>query len=111
MGKKAHHYSARTTLALNVLASLIKASRKRKGWSEAELAERCATTRATVRKVEQGHPGTQIGTYFEIAHLLGIPLLADNNEKLSEIQMRVDQDVAVLPQRMRKGPAEVIDDF
>ena len=55
--------------------------------------------------------GTQIGTYFEIAHLLGIPLLADNNEKLSEIQMRVDQDLAVLPQRIRKGPAEVIDDF
>lgn len=111
MGKKIRTYSSRTSQALRLLASLIKAARKRKGWSEAELAERCDTTRGTVRKVEQGKPGTEIGLYFEIANLLGIPLLAEDSGELSEIQKRVDLQLSVLPQRVRTGSEEVFDDF
>ena len=111
MGKKIRTYSSRTSQALRLLASLIKAARKRKGWSESELAERCGTTRMTVRKIEQGNPGTEIGLYFEIANLLGIPLLAEDSVELSEIQRRTDLELSVLPKRVRKGSEDVFDDF
>lgn len=111
MGKKIRTYSSRTSQALKLLASLIKTTRKRRGWSESDLAERCNTTRATIRKIEQGNPGTAIGLYFETAHLLGIPLLAEDDDNLSEIQKRVDLELAVLPKRIRKGSKEVFDDF
>lgn len=111
MGKKNRTYSSKTLQALKLLASLIKAARKRKGWTESELAERCGTTRATVRKIEQGYPGTEIGSYFEVASLLGIPLIAEDSDHLSEIQRRVDLELSVLPQRVRKGSEEVFDAF
>ena len=111
MGKKSRTYSNQTSAALKLLASLIKTARKRKGWSESELAERCNTTRATVRKVEQGNPSTAIGLYFEAASLLGIPLIAEDSGKLSELQHRVNLELSVLPQRVRKGSEEVFDDF
>lgn len=111
MGKKIRTYSDRTSQALALLASLIKAARKHKGWSESELAERCGATRATVRKVERGNPTTAIGLYFEIANLLGIPLLAEDDGGLTEIQRRVNLELSILPQRVRKGNKEVFDDF
>ena len=111
MAKKIRTYSGRTSQALALLASLIKAARKRKGWSESELAERCGTTRATVRKIEQGKPGTEIGLYFEIANLLGIPLLAKDGDELSETQRRIDLELSVLPKRVRKNSKDVFDDF
>lgn len=111
MGKKIRTYSSRTSQAIRLLGSLIKAARKRKKWSESELAERCGSTRTTVRKIEQGNPGTEIGLYFEIANLLGIPLLADDSNDLSEMQSRTDLELSVLPKRVRKGSEEVFDDF
>ena len=111
MAKKIRTYSSRASQALQLLASLIKAARKRKGWSESELAERCDTTRGTVRKIEQGNPGTEIGLYFEVANLLDIPLLAQDSDDLSQIQKRVDLELSVLPQRVRKGPEDVFDAF
>ena len=111
MGKKNRTYSSRTSQALRLLASLIKAARKHKGWSESELAERCGTTRTTIRKIEQGYPGTEIGSYFEVANLLDIPLLAEDQDHLSEIQKRVDLELSVLPQRVRKGSQEIFDAF
>jgi ribosome-binding protein aMBF1 (putative translation factor) len=111
MGIKNRTYSNRTSQALRLFASLIKTARKRKGWSESELAERCGSTRATVRKMEQGYPGTEIGSYFEVANLLDIPLFAEDDSHLSEIQKRVDLELSVLPKRIRKGSGEVFDDF
>ena len=111
MAKKIRTYSSRVSQALRLLASLIKAARKRKGWNESELAERCDTTRGTIRKIEQGNPGTEIGLYFEIANLLGIPLLAEDSDDLSQLQKRVDLELSVLPQRVRKSSGEIFDDF
>jgi len=111
MAKKIRAYSSRTSQALRLLASLIKAARKRKGWSESELAERCGTTRMTVRKIEQGNPSTEIGLYFEIANLLGIPLLAEDRVELSEIQRTTDLELSVLPKRVSKSSEDVFDDF
>jgi transcriptional regulator with XRE-family HTH domain len=111
MAKKIRTYSDSTLRAIRLLASLIKSARKRKGWSESDLAERCGATRPTIRKIEQGSPATEIGLYFEIANILGIPLFADDARELSAMQDRVDLELSVLPERIRKDTKEVFDDF
>jgi transcriptional regulator with XRE-family HTH domain len=111
MAKKIRTYSDSTLRAIRLLASLIKSARKRKGWSESDLAERCGATRPTIRKIEQGSPATEIGLYFEIANILGIPLFADDARELSAMQDRVDLELSVLPQRIKKDTKEVFDDF
>jgi transcriptional regulator with XRE-family HTH domain len=111
MGKKIRTYSDNTLQAIKLLASLIKAARKRKGWSESDLAERCGATRPTIRKIEQGSPATEIGLYFEIASILGIPLFTNDAHELKAMRKRVDLELSVLPQRIRKDTKEVFDDF
>ena len=111
MGKKIRTYADNTLRAIKLLASLIKAERKRRGWNETDLAERCGATRPTIWKIEQGSPATGIGLYFEIANILGIPLFADNASDLTAMQQRVDLELSVLPQRIRKDTKEVFDDF
>ena len=111
MGKKLRTYSDNTLRAITLLASLIKAARKRKGWSETDLAERCGATRPTIRKIEQGSPATEIGLYFEVANILGIPLFTEDTRELAAIQERVNLELSILPQRIRKDSKEVFDDF
>lgn len=111
MGKRTRNYSSRTLLAIDLLAKLIQSARKRKGWSETELAERCGATRPTIRKIEQGNPATEIGLYFEIASILDIPLFSDDPAQLRSLRRELDLELSVLPQRIRKSAEEVIDDF
>jgi transcriptional regulator with XRE-family HTH domain len=111
MGKKLRTYSDNTLRAIKLLASLIKAARKRKGWNETDLAERCGATRPTIRKIEQGSPATEIGLYFEVANILGISLFTEDPHELTAIQERVNLELSVLPQRIRKDTKDVFDDF
>jgi transcriptional regulator with XRE-family HTH domain len=111
MGKRTRTYSNRTLLAVDLLAKLIQSARKRKGWSESELAERCGATRPTIRKIEQGNPASEIGLYFEIASILDIPLFSDDPGQLRSLNKKLDLELSLLPQRIRKGTEEVIDDF
>ena len=111
MGKKTRSYSNQTLRAIGLLANLIQSARKRKGWSESDLAERCGATRPTIRRIEQGYPATEIGLYFEIANLLDIPLFSDDPRQIREMEKRLDLELSVLPQRIRKDTKEVFDDF
>ena len=111
MGKKIRNYSGVTLHAINLLAKLIQSARKRRGWSESELAERCGATRPTIRRIEQGNPATEIGLYFEIASILDIPLFSDDPSQLRSLDMKLDQELSVLPRRVRKGPEDIFDDF
>jgi transcriptional regulator with XRE-family HTH domain len=111
MGKKTRTYSDQALRAIGLLASLIQRARKRKGWSESDLAERCGATRPTIRRIEQGNPATEIGLYFEIANLLGIPLFSDDPRQLRAMEEKLDLELSVLPQRIRKDAKEVFDDF
>ena len=111
MRKKTRIYSKSTLQALKLFASLIKVARKKHGWSEAELAERAGTTRPTIRKIEQASPVSEIGLYFEVAYLLGIPLLSSDSVEMTAIQDKLDLQLAVLPKRIDRAPSEVFDDF
>jgi len=111
MGKKIRSYSDVTLYAIDLLAKMIQSARKRRGWSESELAERCGATRPTIRRIEQGNPATEIGLYFEIANILDIPLFSDDPKQLRSLNEKLDLEISVLPQRIRKGTEDVFDDF
>lgn len=111
MGKKIRSYSDVTLRAISLLAKMIQSARKRRGWSESELAERCGATRPTIRRIEQGNPATEIGLYFEIASLLNIPLFSDDPKQLGSLGEKLDLELSLLPQRIRKGTEDVFDDF
>lgn len=66
--------SPTTRHALHLLGALIEEGRLRKGWSREQLAERVGVGVLTIRRIIQGAPGVAIGTYFEAATLVGIPL-------------------------------------
>ncbi len=111
MGKKIRSYSDVTLYAIDLLAKMIQSARKRRGWSESELAERCGATRPTIRRIEQGNPATEIGLYFEIANILDIPLFSDDPKQLRSLNEKLNLEISVLPQRIRKGTEDVFDDF
>lgn len=103
-------YSSYTRQSMSVFSNLIKVSRKTRKWSEAELAERAGISRATVREIEKGNPSTELGLYFEVATLLGIPLLG-SSEEMKGISRELDLRLALLPKRISNKSVEVFDDF
>jgi transcriptional regulator with XRE-family HTH domain len=111
MGRNTRSYSTTTRQALKLFATQVKIARKKHRWSEAELAERAGTTRPTIRKVEQGSPTTEIGLYFEIAGLLGIPLFTTDSTQMTGIQNTLDLQLSLLPKRINTDSGEVFDDF
>ena len=98
--------------ALRLLGGLIEEGRIRKGWSREELAERVGVTALTLRRVIRGEPGVAIGTYFEAATLLSIPLFGqDSRRALDQELARQRELLALLPARIRRGEAPLDDDF
>lgn len=102
--------TARTALLL--LGGLIEEGRIRKGWSRAELAERIGISILTLRRVTRGAPGVAIGSYFEAATLLGIPLFGqDAGPALQATLARQRELLALLPTRVRPTGEALDDDF
>lgn len=76
----------------------------------AELAERVGVSEATMLKVEHGDPGVRLGIAFEAAALVGVRLFDGDRSRRAIEAARVEDRLAVLPQRVRR-PAETNDDF
>lgn len=104
--------SAMTRQALRLLGGLIEEGRIRKGWSREMLAERVGVGVLTIRRVIRGEPGVAIGTYFEAAALVGIPLFGqDSPRALDQELARQRELLALLPARIRGGGEPLDDDF
>jgi len=98
--------------ALRLLGGLIEEGRIRKGWSREMLAERIGVGALTLRRVIRGEPGVAIGTYFEAAALLDIPLFGqDSARMLDQALARQRELLALLPARIRRGEDPLNDDF
>jgi transcriptional regulator with XRE-family HTH domain len=94
--------------ALKLLATSIRVARKRRGWSVAELAERVGVNRATIAAVEAAQPGVAIGTVFEAAALVGVPLFSPDQAARRTYQSLKDTELALLPDAIRT--TRVVDD-
>ena len=102
--------SSLTLEAAKLLGVSVRLGRRQRRWTVAELAERAGVSEATMLKVEHGDPGVRLGIAFEAAALVGVPLFDEDRSRRGLEAARVDDRLAVLPQRVRQ-PAEVDDDF
>ena len=67
-------YSKYAQEAALLLGQRIKLARKKRKWSEMNLAERAGISRATLQKIEAGNMTPAIGLVFEVASLVGVSL-------------------------------------
>lgn len=103
--KRAVHYSPATRRAVTTLGKLIAAERRTQGRPQADLAERAGISIPTLNRIETGAPGTAIGTFFELAVILGIPLFPDVNDE------NLEQRLALVPSRVRRRARTGSNDF
>jgi DNA-binding XRE family transcriptional regulator len=96
--------------AAKLLGASVRVGRRRRRWTVAELAERAGVSETTMLKVERGDPGVRLGTAFEAAALVGVPLFAEDGSRRALEAARLEDRLAVLPQRVRQ-PAAANDDF
>ena len=104
-------HSTQTRDALTVLGQQIAAARRERQRTAADVAERAGVSRTTLSKVEHGDPSVAIGTVFEIATLLGVPLFAATRDELARLAARGQERLALLPERVREPRVEIDDDF
>jgi transcriptional regulator with XRE-family HTH domain len=97
--------------AAQLLGAQIQAARRERRWSQKELAGRAGITTPTLSKVEKGDPGVAVGTVFELAALVGVPLFHEDRMRLRLDLERTRGRSALLPQRVRPPRREIDDDF
>jgi len=104
-------YSKYAKEAAFLLGQQIKLSRKKRKWSEANLAERAGISRRTLQKIEAGEMTPAIGLVFEVAALVGVPLFVQDSQRLSTSIDLTQSKIALLPKRIREQTKVADDDF
>ena len=99
--------------ALRLLGAAIEEGRLRKGWTREQLAERVGVSALTLRRITRGEPGVAIGSYFEAAALVDLPLFdLDSPPALTRALRHQQERLTLLPARVRHpDPAPLDDDF
>jgi transcriptional regulator with XRE-family HTH domain len=93
-----------------LLGAQIRLARRERRWSQEELADRVGITARTVYKIEHGDLSVRLGSAFEVAALLGVPLFQAERSRLSVDLDRVRARAALLP-RPTRSTGEARDDF
>jgi transcriptional regulator with XRE-family HTH domain len=109
--KRARTHSPYAVDAARLLGEQIRVARRERRWSQRDLAGRAGITPETVGKVERGSLSVALGTAFELATLVGVPLFHEDRAGLAADLDRTRDRSALLPQRVRARPREVKDDF
>lgn len=104
-------YSEYTAEAVLLIGQLIRIERKRRRWSEAELAERVGVARETLKRIERGEPTCAVGLVFEAATIVGVPLFEADRSSLRVHLERSEALLALLPNATRSTEKAVDDDF
>lgn len=108
MARKAHSYSPWTRDAISVLGRQITVERRVRQWTQEDLAERAGISYQTLAKIERGATTPAIGTVFEIASLLGIPLVGATEDSARTL---IDARLALLPGRVERPRDDGDNDF
>jgi transcriptional regulator with XRE-family HTH domain len=109
--RKPHTYHPQSRDAARVLGAQIATARRERRWTAANLAERAGISVITLRKIEKGDPSVAIGSVFEVATLLGVPLFTPDRRELSAILDQADKQLALIPARVRARSKVVNDAF
>jgi DNA-binding XRE family transcriptional regulator len=105
---KKHSLETRSTLSL--LANSIKVGRKARKMTQQDLAERIGISRSTLQRIEKGDPTCEIGSIFEAAAIVGIPLMGDKIDK-ARLSTTMTSMLSVLPKRIQSRTVTVDDNF
>lgn len=98
--------------ALNLLAAMIRAARIQRGMTAAELSKRVGVSRGVIQRLEAGEAGTSIGTAFEAATVLGVPLFDVPTDQLGRLLDHKREVNALLPRRaFQAAQADPDNDF
>jgi DNA-binding XRE family transcriptional regulator len=103
--------STHTTILLETLGAMIKAARIERHMSQAELGERVGVSRYTISFLEKGNPNVAIGTVFEAATVVGIPLMGNDPRQLTKVSQSNANLVQILPSKGVNKKVELDDDF
>jgi transcriptional regulator with XRE-family HTH domain len=103
--------SSRTLSVLKTLGAMIRAARLERGMNQADLSRRLGVSRYTVIALEKGNPKVGVGTVFEAATIVGVPLLAEDQHAIDKLSTTVASLASVLPERGRRKKVALRDDF
>lgn len=109
--KKQRAYSKYAKEAVLLLSQQIKLGRKKRKWSEQNLADRAGISRATLQKIEAGEMSPSIGLVFEVAALVGVTLFEQDNQGLATRLELTQSKIALMPKRIQNRTKAVDDDF
>jgi transcriptional regulator with XRE-family HTH domain len=106
-----HSYSRQTIEVARILGLEVARARRQRRWTTKELADRAGISPSTLSKVEHGDPTVALGTAFEVASLLGIPLFEADRDERQALIVRGSEHLALLPKRIRHPEEPVHDAF
>lgn len=87
--------------ALGVLGSQIRLARHARKWTAKDLAVRAGVSPRTILAIESGAPGTAIGTVFNAAVLVGVPLFGtEDRTELARMRNQGESTLALIPSRV-----------
>lgn len=109
--RRVRSYSRLSVEALELLGQSIRLARKDRQMTEVELAKRVGISRTTLQQIEKGDPKVEIGLVFEAAVIVGVDLFVPDARTLAPQLARVADQLALLPQSVRRPKREVKDDF
>lgn len=104
------HLTRSTQYGLSAIAMEIKLGRKRKGWTQKELASRAGCSRLTIIAIENGKATVSIGHVLEAAHMVGLNVFGSDDKALTRLRHALEMN-AIFPSRMATQTQKIDDDF
>ena len=105
-------YSSYADTAVQTLGEQIKIARLERRITMQDLCERAGVSRGLLYRLERGDPSCNIGSAFEIATILGLPLFQSDNYDDLVFKAKIAEDkLALLPNRARPKKIEIDDNF
>ncbi len=100
MGKR--NWSRTVRVLGEALGRQVTLARRRKRWTEEELATRARLSRSTLVKIEQGKGNVALNAILEVCWLLEVPLLGVTDLKGAEALLRrTEADLELVARRVR----------
>ena len=104
--------SSQTKKRLEIMGSMIKAARLELKLSQQELGSRIGVTRPTINAIEKGKPNVAIGSVFEAAYIVGLPLMGEEDPKqLNQLSQVVANILKILPSKGNTPKVKLDNDF
>ncbi len=95
-------WSRSTSLSFRLIGQKVVLARRRKHWTEEDVAKRARVSRTTVSKIENGRGNVALGAVLEVCWVVGVPILGAADLKAAEALLReTELQLAALPVRVR----------